>query len=95
MEKQESMLRGSDSQSPSDNEKHIDKSSPIDIINQEGPDPDAHLTEEERRKIVSVEKSYLQCTISPYTRPGQKAPVEARHPSYPMAFPIVSALIPW
>lgn len=41
----------SDSQSPSDNEKHIGHS-PVDRINQEIPDPDAHLSEEERKKIV-------------------------------------------
>lgn len=44
-------FKESDSQSPSDNEKHTGQS-PIDLINQEVPDPDAHLSEEERKKIV-------------------------------------------
>lgn len=41
-----------ESDSPSDNEKHL-RQSPLDAIDQEVPDPDAHLSDEERKKIVS------------------------------------------
>jgi hypothetical protein len=37
-------------QSPSDHEKGTEES-PIDVVNREVPDPDAHLSEEERKKL--------------------------------------------
>ena len=52
MEERTDLKRDSDSgQSPSDHEKPL-KDSVIDAIDREVPDPDAHLSQEERAKIV-------------------------------------------
>ena len=63
----------SDSQSPSDNEKHIGHS-PIDRVNQEIPDPDAHLSEEERKKIVWYQSN--RPSNKPNTSIGSQAALE-------------------
>lgn len=40
-------------QSPSDHERTVDKL-PIDAVDGEIPDPDAHLSEEERKKMYAT-----------------------------------------